>query len=256
MATSARDALAFINTITLAEPDASLAALAGEAAAVTEGDKAGYVDAGSLVSFVAGVPLQHKQDVLNSTLLAQLAASAQYSREKQTAEWYAYYRNVLENIGWVIGKFSYTDYSSSGAQFTADKVILKILEAIATGNDLAVVAATMEALNSLGDDDPAVKIFETSSHTANDGTFQIAAAAESDGVVVLKIGAFGFSTTQTVTRVLWFRFETGMTKFYKGDEVINLDDQIYAQVRQAVIEKLGDKAITFVKNLKDRKSVV
>jgi hypothetical protein len=249
MASSA-DPIAFVRGLVLADVPDVLAGLAAAGPLVTEGDKAGYVDAGSLVSFVAGVPLQHKHDVLNSTLLAQLAANAKYDREKQTTDWYKYYRTVLENVGWVLGGFTFTIYESGGAEFTADKVILKILEAIATGNDLAVVAATMEALNSLGDDDPAVKIFETSSHSASNGAFQIAAAAESDGVVVLKIGAFSFSTTQSVTRVLWFRFSSGATSFYKGDEVINLDDQIYAQVRQAVVEKLGDKAVTFVKDLK------
>lgn len=245
------DPAAFIRSLDLAATPPELASLevVGPAAA-TDGTQSGYVDAGSLVSFVAGVPLQHKQDVLNSTLLAQLAATAKFSREKQTMEWYDWYRTVLENVGWVIGNFSFNDYSSSGADFTADKVIIKILEAIATGNDLAVVAATMEALNSLPDEDPAVRIFETSSHTANDGAFQIAAVAESDGVVVAKIGAFSFSTTQTVTRVLWFRFESGATKFAKGDEVINLDDLVYAQVRQIVIEKLGERAVSFVKELK------
>lgn len=250
MATSGSAAVSFVNGLTLLDTTLELIEVGAAAPpAVSDGDKAGYVDAGSLVSFVAGVPLQHKHDVLNSTLLAQLAANAKFDREKQTVDWYKYYRNVLENVGWVVGQFSYNKYDSSGAEFTADKVILKILEAIATGNDLAVIAATMEALNSLGNDDPAVKIFETSSHSASDGAFQIAAAAESDGVVVLKIGAFGFSTTQTVTRVLWFRFMSGATSFYKGDEVINLDDEVYAQVRQAVVEKLGDRAVTFVKNL-------
>ena len=66
---------------------------------------------------------------------------------------------------------------------------------------------------------------------------------------VLKIGAFSFATTQTVTRILWFRFSSGATSFYKGDEVINLDDQVYAQVREAIVEKLGDRAVTFVKEL-------
>lgn len=249
MTTMRADPLAFVRGLELAAVPAELMGLAAEPPLVTETDKAGYVDAGSLVSFLAGVPLLHKHDVLNSTLLAQLAANVKYDREKQTTEWYKYYRTVLENVGWVIGSFDFTDYQSSGAEFTADKVILKILEAIATGNDLAVVAATMEALNSLGDDAPAVKIFETSSHSANNGAFQIAAAAESDGVVVLKIGAFSFATTQTVTRILWFRFSSGATSFYKGDEVINLDDQVYAQVREAIVEKLGDRAVTFVKEL-------
>jgi hypothetical protein len=55
----------------------------------------GYVDAGSLISFVAGVSAENRADILNSTLLAQLAANKQYNREQQTQEWYGMYREVL-----------------------------------------------------------------------------------------------------------------------------------------------------------------
>lgn len=62
---------------------------------LADGDEAAYVDAGSLVSFVAGVSGQHKSDALNSTLLAQLAANKKFDREKQTVEWYDFYKNRL-----------------------------------------------------------------------------------------------------------------------------------------------------------------
>jgi hypothetical protein len=242
-----QDRIAFVEALELPPTPPELVAVAPPV--VQEDTKAGYVDGGSLVSFVAGVKLLHKQDTLNSTLLAQLAANAKYDREKQTVEWYGWYRTVLENVGWVLQSFDFTRYQASGMEFTADKVVLEILSAIATGNDLAVVTATMDALNKLGADDPAVRLFETQSHSAQRGSFQISGASESDGVVVLKIGAFYFSTSEDVTRVLWFKFKSAQTQMYKGSQVMNLDDQVYEQVRQAVLDKLGDKAVTFVKNL-------
>ena len=242
------DPVAFVESLVLPEPGP-------EEARVTEGerpardDKDKYTAAGSLVSFVAGVPFEHKQDTLDSTLLAQLAASARFDREKQTEDWYKFYRTVLENVGWVIQEFEFTDYRDLGNEFTAEKVVLKILEAIATGNDLAIVAATIEALNSLDKDAPAFKVFETESYAQRRGNFQIAVASESDGVVVLKIGAFYFVASEDIVRILWFRFKTAQTKFYKASQVLNLDDRVYSKVRQAVIEKLGNRAITFVKTL-------
>lgn len=175
-----------------------------------------YVDAGSLVSFVRGVPLQHKEDVVNSVLLAQLAANRKFNREKQVLDWYEFYGTVLEGVGWVIPAFDFRDRSDLGVEFTADKVILKLIEAIGTGNDVAIVAAAIASLQSLGGDDPAVKLFETQSHTDRAGAFQIGAAAESDGVVVLKLALTYFETNETVVRVLWFRFKSAQTKFYRG----------------------------------------
>lgn len=46
-----------------------------------------------------------QDDVLHSTLLAQLSADAHYDRTEQTQEWYAFYLGVLNNVGWVTVKF-------------------------------------------------------------------------------------------------------------------------------------------------------
>lgn len=54
------------------------------AAAVSDGKAQGLVDNGSLVSFASNVMGQKKQDVLYSTLLAQLAANKKYDRFNYT----------------------------------------------------------------------------------------------------------------------------------------------------------------------------
>jgi hypothetical protein len=244
--TTSESAIAFIESLEI--DDVGLDVSPGEPN-VVDAEEAGYVNAGSLVTFGPGVSAQHKSDVLNSSLLAQLAANKKFDREKQTREWYDFYRSVFEKLGWVLRGFEFTKYETSGTDFTADKVILDILKAVATGNDLAVVAATMEALNSLAEGSDALKIFETSSHTASAGNFQVSVATEQDDVVAMKIGGFFFQTTQTVTRVLWFRFSTASTLFYKSSQVGALDEKVYEQVRDAVIEKLGINAKKLVRDI-------
>ena len=46
------------------------------------------VDAASVVTFVDGLSGQQKEDVLNSTLLAQLTANRKHDRERDTGAWY------------------------------------------------------------------------------------------------------------------------------------------------------------------------
>lgn len=152
----------------------------------------------------------------------------------------------METVGWVIAGFKFTKFSAGGATFDVNEVIIKLLEAIGTGNDIAIAAETLEALKALSDDDGRVVLFNTESSSLDKGNFQIALAAESDDVVVLKVGAFYFSTSENVTRVLWFRFSGSSTSFYMGSQTINLNDEIYEQVRQSVIEKLGANAKTKV----------
>jgi hypothetical protein len=59
-----------------------------------------FVVAASIVSFADGVTGQQKEDLLNSTLLAQLAANRRYDRERDTLNWYDAYRSALRGVGW------------------------------------------------------------------------------------------------------------------------------------------------------------
>src|SRR3984957_624544 len=59
-----------------------------------------FVAAASIVSFADGVSGQQKEDLLNSTLLAQLVANRRCDRERDTLNWYDAYRSVLRGVGW------------------------------------------------------------------------------------------------------------------------------------------------------------
>ena len=69
--------------------------------------EAGFVDAGSVVCFSSEhvINVQQKKDVLNSTLLSQLAANKGYNRFTDPSDWCAYYRKVASQIGWVTQSF-------------------------------------------------------------------------------------------------------------------------------------------------------
>lgn len=239
----------FIQALDLPDTPDEITRLSLKGAESEGKEKEGYIDDGSLVSFVAGLEPLQKNDVLNSTLLAQLAANKKYDREKQTDQWYAFYRNVLENVGWVLSAFDFHRTEVSGSSFTVDQVVVKLLEAIASQNDIAVVVETLEAVKALSDDDGRLKLWESQSHSDSSGNFQIGVCANSDDVVVMKIGAFYFSTEQNVNKVLWFDFSTSKTKMYQGGQTINLNEQVYSQVRQAVLDKLGNRASEFVADL-------
>ncbi|UNO41532.1 hypothetical protein [Streptomyces sp. MST-110588] len=212
--------------------------------------KRAAVNAGSLVSFVAGVSAQAKDDILNSVLLAQLAANKKYNRERDTVNWYAFYRNVLEHVGWALQAFEFTQYKHDEARFTMDKAVLKILVALLTGTgEYDVAKLTIEALKNLPEHDNRVVLFERESHEMRMGNFQIAVANETDTAVAVKMGAFYFTTTQDVTHILWAEFTQSSLTFYRGTQSMTLDTTIYAKVRDQIINKLGDRATQFVKDL-------
>lgn len=230
----------FIAELELAETPPAAAELPYVPIALTTEKSASVAD-GSVVCFTDGLSVQHKQDVLNSTLLAQLAANKKYDREKQTKEWYAYYRSVLEQVGWVVSEWHFTRYQAAAAAFQVDTVVLQILTAIATGNEIALAIAVMEALKQ-NSESRASKLFDQQSHTASDGSFQISCASGDGENVSMALGAFSFSTTTKVTKIFWTEFNSSQTDMYKGGQNVVLNEQVYSAVREDVIKKLGDKA--------------
>ena len=95
------DRKSFVAALELPELGESVLAIQTTLGELPKKKEQGFVDCGSLVSFTENLSEQNKEDVLNSTLLAQLAANKKYDRKTQHDEWYTFYMKVLENVGWV-----------------------------------------------------------------------------------------------------------------------------------------------------------
>lgn len=248
MDTKLNEALEFISKLDLAVPDSATKDLLLPLAEPKDKDKGGYVDCGATVSFVAGVSGQNQSDVLNSTLLAQLAADKKYDRWSDPEGWFKFYVQVLGKVGWVIQNFNFTEYTTSGLTFTIDKVVVEILKSIVAEDELAIINETLDALKALSDDKKFV-LFESRSRKLEKGNFQVSTVKETDNLVAMKIGAFHFSSAQSATKFLWFGYKSSSTNLFKGAQTITLNGDIYSQVRDTVIQKLGNNAKIFIADL-------
>lgn len=237
----------FISSLELTrEPSNKLAR--GKVSSENEGNTA-FVDDGSLVSFVSGLSALHRSDVLDSTLLAQLAANKRFDRYENTDDWYKFYLEVLENVGWVVQSFEFTQYEAEGTSFTMDKVVLEILRSIATQDEEQIIQSTIDALEALDDGSGALVLFDDSSSSQTQGSFQISIATEDDGNVAMKLGAYYFSAEKVTTRFLWFQYSKTEIEMFKGAQQVVLNESVYSQVRDTVIEKLGDSSHEFIAEL-------
>lgn len=248
-----------------------------------------YVAAASVVSFADGVTGQQKEDLLNSTLLAQVAANARFDREKDTLNWYEAYRTVLRGVGWrseatsairvppggaalagPVGPASrpimpgppiatdqagvstrllgsgFTRVIATQPRFTASEAALSILRRVDGERTASVATISLEALRQLPDRDRRVVIFETSSHSAGRGNFQIISAyCGSDRVLRMTIVALFFATDESVPRVMSFTFGRG-SQVYQGRDTMMLSPSDYDEVREQVIQQLGDQASAYI----------
>ncbi|MDK2123372.1 hypothetical protein [Parachitinimonas caeni] len=243
-------AVQYIQALELPEFDSANLATASTPLRVAQGEDAGAaVAAGSLVSFVSGLTEQHKNDVLNSTLLAQLAASKAYDRFKQTKLWYDKYVEVLAQVGWVVPAFAFRDYRPSGTSLVLSDAVLEILSAIATGDEMKILRAALTSLREDPKNEGPLHLFDSQSFPDNIGTFQIMPVGEDDGQVVMALAAMDFKSTKHVTRFLWFSWTSSSVKLVQSAQKCVLNEHIYGRVRQQVIDKLAGRASEYIKDI-------
>jgi hypothetical protein len=208
------------------------------------------VNAGAIVSFVAGVDEEEKNDVLFSTQLAQRAASAKHDRFAATKAWYSVYVEVLEQLGWVVEGLAFTERGSSKGEFSMDKSALDIIATIAAGGQLAILVKTIDTLKKLGDGDRALQIFDLQAAGELSGNFQMGAVQKADNdALSLALGAFHFTTSDRRGRFLFWKWGAEQIRFWTAVSKLTLNRIIYAAHREAVIAKLIATAPDYVAEL-------
>ena len=216
----------------------------------TDHQKQGFVDSGSLVSFTDKLTGQNKEDVLNGALFSSLAADYMYNREQQTDQWYEYYGNVMEKMGWVIQNFTFQHYNPGEGTFTIDKVAIDLLAAIASDEEVVVAKEVLNAMKSLETSDGRVVLFEQRSYSNEAGNFQIMPCNVDDsGQLVMRMAAFYFGARKDETRFLFIEWDSNDIDIYTSSQTITLDMDVYNIVRDEVIKRLGDQAKQNIDNI-------
>lgn len=213
------------------------------------------VDDQSVVCFVGGLDEQLKSDVLNSTLLAQLAASAKFPKDPTSfkydvAGWYNCYTETLQRVGWNIQGLSFSHHQVSGSTFQVNKIVMELLAGIVTQSTGLIVQKALEALNEAkAKQSRALTLWK--SHTDNDtnGSFQIACCSESGGCAAMALGALYMTSQDKIRQILWTDYSSSDTTVQCASTQIVLNNDVYSVVRSAVSQKLGTAAASFVADL-------
>lgn len=206
------------------------------------------VDASMISVFSDEVDETARADVLNSMLLAQLAADKKYNHSEETDKWYKKYVEVLENLGWVFHNFEFTEYSIQSQGLGVDSFMLDLVRGIATGSMYFVAKAAIEFLKEQGGS-RASKIFGSSSHKGKKGNFQMGECRLNDRVLTLSIGCSYFSASDEEENFFALRFSSQDSHIYISTQKSMLNEDTYGQIRQDVINKLGKRAKQYIADL-------
>ena len=208
----------------------------------------GFVDTGSVVCFNSNVQLQQR-DVLESTLLAQLAANKKYDRFTDSTEWYKFYDKVIADIGRRVQS------SELFSEYLAFPDVCKICDAVVEiFNNAELEQHYMMVLkrtfDRLGESQEGLTLFNSNSSSLKDGNFQILACTFNKKH---QISAFllrsHFKSNKIVRNYFFENMKKNDVHLFKSAQAITLDEDVYAQVREDVKKKLGKRTKDYVINL-------
>jgi hypothetical protein len=207
------------------------------------------VDGGSVVSFVGMVDGSMREDVLNSTLLAQLAANKKWDKLKKSEDWYKEYVGVLEHLGWVAQAFNFSEYNSTQTEVNISKVVLELLAALVTENELAFVTTVTTALQD-EKNAQALKLFQDQGSDGANGNCYLSTVVPDKSDAVMSTVCTYFSTEEKSQKVWFFwTYKSETMHLFTSSQKMVLNHTFYATIRDVVIKKLGDKAKSFIADL-------
>lgn len=211
---------------------------------------AGAVVAGSVLSFTADLTGDHRQNVLDSTLLAQLASNTKFNATADPVGWYEHYTRVLQEVGWVIQGRGFSKHEKRSGTLELNKAALGILEAVLSPAKLQVLAKTLDALKRASEGSQALTVFGGNAASSSNGVFQLGAAEQDgNGNVTLGLGTFYFKTDEREGRFLFVTWRDDQIGLEFVAEQATLNEQVYAVVKPHVDAKLAEKRAHFVQSL-------
>jgi hypothetical protein len=204
-----------------------------------------------VVSFVTEVTPEQREDIVNASLLAQLAANKKVPDPqdlKGILDWYATYFDVMSRIGFAVQSKGFAQYVEKGDSFEAHEAIIEIVETALAGAPAAIplVIKTLESLKKMSQDSPWITLFQRESRSARTARFQVSVADTASSFHVL---AFGIEAKATVMQVLFFKFKSNESTLQHNSSTLTINPTVLAGIRDTVAQKITKYSRDFVAGL-------
>jgi hypothetical protein len=196
------------------------------------------------------VPDQSQQDIKNALLLGLLAAQKQFPDPKDAVQFFSTLKTTLLKIGLVLmTEYSWSNIDTSAQGFTVGNEIVAYLAGFLVDSQLTLVSDLLAGLKTQQESDsPAWQVFSSVSKTTTDARFGIGAVIFDGTFTNLVFSASSMHASEISDPFLWSTWESTPLTLQLAGCKMALDETIYAVVREAVIQKLGNYTTTYIKD--------
>jgi hypothetical protein len=200
--------------------------------------------------YVPGVSVQNREDVDNCKLLMQNAASQKYDMVKELHQWYSFYTEGLRTLGWTINKIHAQDKIIQRTGLTMDAVAFDILQSLVGANAPHLAALAGKAVEGVKGEDGLIQIYNRNAAKGYDAVFDISPVWQTrEGSPMMILSYMSVDVRESTRGILWWKSTTKSTAIKSQATPVYLNTQVYARVRNKVLEKLGNAADDFLDNI-------
>lgn len=206
-----------------------------------------------LIVAAENVPAQTREDLVNCTLFAQLAATAQVGDSTKISQWYESYFRTLTALGWAQSDTQFEEYQFSSQKAEAHQAVMKVLTALLgpQATALVVVKAALDALQSMSENSPWITLFDRQSKTGKSARFQVATAQLApEGVLQTALVGFELKAKSTFTQVLFFKFASSSTSLKYAAGKATIYEAALADQRETIATRLAAYRAAYVGEVK------
>ena len=202
-----------------------------------------------LAGFAAGISSELRPQVSNAFLLAQLAANRHIKdHHGSSRDWYRKYIEVMSNIGWVVEGDADSFQEVTGTTLQVHKQIIPILTA-ALGPNIAAATTIINILNGLKEmstDQPWITLFQQESQRASANQFQISFASNDGGVPRITLACFELDASNSITQVLFFKFQNSHAKLRHFDVKLSINEQAFGHVSEIISQRVNSYLASYI----------
>jgi hypothetical protein len=205
-------------------------------------DAQSLVVGSGLVVAAEKVPVQVREDLINCSLFAQLAATGTVGGSGEVSRWYDAYFGALTTLGWAQSETQFEDYEFSSKNAEAHQAVLKVLTVLLgpQAAALVVLKAAVEALGSMQENSPWITLFERNSKAGRSARFQVATAQlGAEGLLQTALVGFELKTKSTLTQVLFFKFSSSSTSLKYAAGKATIYEAALKDQREAIAARLA-----------------
>ncbi|KAH8794414.1 hypothetical protein DL96DRAFT_1827511 [Flagelloscypha sp. PMI_526] len=210
-----------------------------------------YVVGSEVVSFPSNISPQHRQDVINSCLMAQMAANMRYPRDEDAQKHFNHYFQVLGQLGWDTTGMTLSEVHDAASHGTVNVLVLKTLAQILQPAAFSLEQTTINALNKPG---KAISFLnqhargrDQKSSTFNVGVCRYSEA--NNGNVIFDVGYYSHKANHTIDNILFSTLSDHRVGFSQGSHKIELDARVYKELRETVAKRVAPYAPKYIQSI-------